>query len=628
MCAICGIIAFGQQTQPATAEARVRAMVATLAHRGPDDAGQIAAGGATLGATRLAIRALHDGKQPIVDRKSGVVMVCNGEIDNHRSLRAWLAERGRNVTQAVDVAVIPALYLELGDAFVERLVGVFALALWDPRTERLLLARDRTGERPLFYAIQNGVVSFATEISALAQDSGFRFTFSREGLAGYLERGCFIAPESPVAEIHKVAPAELLSIEADRIEHRCYWRWNIAKTPKRAPSLEAFDEVFREAVRRQSDVDVPYCVFLSGGIDSSLVAAVTRSIHPEKRLKAYTIRFQEQSYDEGLFAEQVARRLNMDPVSVLIRPDDLPGEITKLVEQIGEPLADQSWIPSTLLARAARREVKLGLVGEGADELFGGYPTYIGAQVGQRYARLPRPVRAVIKTLVEKWPPSDKKVTLSFLLKRFVQGAELDGVTRHLLWTASISPPLLERLGVKQPEPRAVDRSAGALLDLVQQIDLETSLAEGLLTEKDRASMSSALELRSPYLDQAVMEFAATLPVTERVRGVTTKVFLKRYALRYLPKLVVHRKKRGLSVPFSTWLRGPLYEWSKSMLDAEWLAPTGVDNRAALELLDEHCLRRADHARTLWTLIVLSVWARWASQPRNDATKQRLINPA
>jgi asparagine synthase (glutamine-hydrolysing) len=220
----------------------------------------------------------------------------------------------------------------------------------------------------------------------------------------------------------------------------------------------------------------------------------------------------------------------------------------------------------------------------------------------------------MIKRCVDALPTSDKKVTLSFLLKQFVQGAELAGMPRHLLWTSAMSPALLQRLGIEEIEPRRSESRDCALLDAVQEIDLETLLAEGLLTEKDRGSMSSALELRSPFLDKAVMEFAATLPVEERVRGLTTKVFLKRYALRYLPRSVVHRRKRGLSVPFAGWLRGPLYEYARERLHSPLFAEVGVKPEVAMELLDEHKQRVADHARSLWTLIVLSEWLEWANE--------------
>jgi asparagine synthase (glutamine-hydrolysing) len=289
--------------------------------------------------------------------------------------------------------------------------------------------------------------------------------------------------------------------------------------------------------------------------------------------------------------------------------------IPELIRVVGEPLADPAWVPTALLARRASRDVKLALVGEGADELFGGYPTYVGASLAERYASWPAAIRALIRGLVERWPPSERKVTVSYLLKRFVAGAELDPVSRHRHWTSSVAPGLLRRLGIEVTSSDTLG-AQGAVLDVLQRIDLETSLAEGLLTKADRASMSSALELRAPYLDQTVMEFAAALPVNERVRGVTTKVFLKRFALRYLPSRIVHRRKRGLSVPLARWLRGPLHGWAASRLGDERLRVVGIDPGAAIALLEEHRMRRGDHARALWTLIVLAEWIAWASCPR------------
>ncbi|HVM61820.1 MAG TPA: asparagine synthase (glutamine-hydrolyzing) [Verrucomicrobiae bacterium] len=614
MCGVCGIASLRGSLNQDLASSRVRGMVQALGHRGPDETGEIVDTYAALGAARLAIRGLSSGKQPLVDRASGVTVVCNGEIDNHHELRTWLEAHGRPVELATDIAVIPGLYLELDTAFVQRLIGNFAIAIWDPRRRRVVFARDRAGERPLFFAVQNHLIRFSTEIAALACDHGSPLTLDREALGNYLQFGCFAAPKSPFQEIQKVAPAEIVTIDANGIQQQRYWRWEIPTTPKRAASVDGFDTVFREAVRRQSDVDVPYGVFLSGGVDSSLVAAVARAVRPDYKLKAYTLRFSEKSYDEGLFAERVGQMLGIETVPVWVTPEAIRDGIGELVSLVGEPLADPAWMPTALLARRASQDVKLTLVGEGGDELFGGYPTYIGAQFAARYARLPRLLKATIAGAVNAWPPSNKKVALSFLLKKFVQGADLDGVSRHLSWTSNIPPALLRQLGVEPVVQPAVDHSPEALLDLVQQRDLETSLAEGLLTKADRASMSSALELRAPFLDRDVMEFAATLPRAERVHGTKTKVFLKRYALRYLPSSIVNRKKRGLSVPLAAWLRGPLREWAESQLYSELLGDAGLNNAAALKLLEEHCQRRADHARVLWTLIVLSKWLTWASE--------------
>jgi asparagine synthase (glutamine-hydrolysing) len=619
MCGVCGVLSLARGAEDAASRERtVAAMLDALAHRGPDDRGMHTRGAATLGATRLAIRGLASGQQPVLDASSGVVAICNGEIDNHAELREFLRSRGRAPSLETDIAVIPGLYAELGEAFVERLVGAFAIAIWDPRVACLLLARDRAGERPLFFAAEPEQVRFATEIAALATEPAQRLSVDPAALRSFLRFGYFQSPASPFAEVRKVGPAELVAIDGHGVRRRRYWRWSIATAPKLPPAREAFDGVFREAVRRQSDVDVRYGVFLSGGIDSSLVAAVARRERPDYPLKAFTLRFQEHSYDEGLFAQRIATRLGIACEAVWVKPGAFPTVLAELIAHAGEPLADPAWVPTALLARRAAEEVKVALVGEGGDELFGGYPTYIGALVSQRYARLPSVVRGICRRLVEAWPPSDKKVSISFLLKKFVAAAELDGMRRHANWTSNVGPALLARLGVSEPETPAEDTGGAALLDAVQRYDLETSLAEGLLTKADRASMESALELRAPFLDREVIEFAATLPPSARVRGLTTKVFLKRYATAYLPRGIVYRRKRGLSVPLSTWLRGPLYAWAEARIGSTRLAAAGVERGAALALLNEHRSRKADHARALWTLIVLSEWLEWAGRRRSN----------
>jgi asparagine synthase (glutamine-hydrolysing) len=660
MCGICGYVSFRRTPLGPDASARVETMLGALAHRGPDSSALHACGHAVLGATRLAIRGIADGHQPLVDAATGVVAVCNGEIDNHRELKAWLAERGRPVTQATDVAVIPGLYLELGDAFPKHLVGAFAIGLWDPRRRRLLLVRDRAGEKPLFFMADTddstdiGEALFATELSALASiaaERGSPLPADIEALAHYLRFGCFAVPRTPFAGVRKVGPGERVVLEAGGIRRERYWRWRAAPpawrgssagatlsdavathsqasskapsppaipSPPSLPSIDELDRVFRQAVARQTDVEVSCGVFLSGGVDSSLVTAVARAVRPELQLRAFSLRFPETSYDEGEIAARVAARLGLVPTEVWVRPEDFTTCLPELVRMAGEPLADPAWVPAALLARRAAEEVRQVLVGEGGDELFGGYPTHSGVWLAERYGRLPRPLRQLAAGAVARLPPSDRKVTVSYLLKRFVAGDGMEGLARHLLWTSNIGPETLSRLGVRPGGgfggfPADDPPPAGTLLDRVQQHDLETSLAEGLLTKADRASMHFALELRAPFLDRDVMELAAALPDELRVRGLRTKIFLKRYALRYLPRWVVHRRKRGLSVPLASWLRGPLRSWAEERLASGLLGAAGVDESVARALLGEHLRRERDHARALWTLVVLAEWLDWAA---------------
>jgi len=474
-------------------------MLESLTHRGPDDVQTGASGKVIFGTTRLAIRGVQDGRQPMIDPDTGLLVACNGEIDNHHELRTWLAARGRKVAQATDVAVIPGLYLELGESFVQKLVGAFAVAVWDPRIGRLLLARDRAGERPLFFEVSSEGLAFATEIAAIASHSGAPLDLDQEALQGYLQFGSFTAPATPFSAIRKVSPAEIITIDSNQVRRQRYWRWNVVEAQKSTPSLDSFDKIFREAVRRQSDVDVDFALFLSGGLDSSLVSSVVKNIRPDRRIKAFTLRFDEESYDEGEYAETVAQTLGLESVPVWVRPESVPSGIANLVRLVGEPLADPAWLPTALLAQQAAKEARMALVGEGADELFGGYPTYIGAGLAQRYARLPRFLRFAVRRLIQSLPSSDKKVTVSYLLKRFADGVDLDGISRHRLWVSNLSPSILKRIGIKTTLAPIPEDSAAKLLDLVQRNDLETSLAEGLLTKSDRASMSYAFELRAPF---------------------------------------------------------------------------------------------------------------------------------
>jgi asparagine synthase (glutamine-hydrolysing) len=610
MCGICGTVALSTALEPGESRRRVDAMLRSMAHRGPDDVGFTATASSVLGVTRLAIRGLADANQPIVDHDSGVTVVCNGEIDNHRELRQWLAERGRPVQREVDVAVIPGLYLELGERFVERLVGAFAIAVWDPRHNRLVLARDRAGERPLFFTTRGQEIIFATEFAALTVEHRLSVKLDQPALKKYLQFGIFPSPSTPLVEIQKVAPGQLVQFDESGISHRCYWRWQIAAKSK-PPSLDLFDRTFRTAVARQTDVEVNFGVFLSGGLDSSLVSAVARSLYPQRSLKAYTVRFDEESFDEGDFAMAAAKQLKLDLVHVWVGPEDMRDGLKSLIRLVGEPLADPAWIPAALLARWASKDVKLALVGEGADELFGGYPTYPGARLADRFARLPGPLRRFVRRVVEALPTNDKKMTISFLLRRFVSGMELDGLARHQSWISNIAPPLLKCLTGEAAESVSSGSDDGCLLDQLQRWDLEHTLAEGLLTKADRSSMCSSLELRAPFLDAAVMEFAQLLPREQRVKKFQTKVFLKQYALRYLSTDIVYRRKRGLSVPLGRWLRGPLCEWAEAALNNVHLERVGICTTITRNLFAEHISGRADHTRALWTLIVLSEWFDW-----------------
>ncbi|MGH8147457.1 MAG: asparagine synthase (glutamine-hydrolyzing) [Rhodanobacteraceae bacterium] len=616
MCGICGVVNWRGRRPAPEMEQSVRAMLDATSHRGPHGNACAVREDLAMAVNRLAIRGVDRPQPPLIEHDSGIIVACNGEIDNHRELRQMLAGCGHAVTLDTDVAVIAPLYLEKGLSFLEDLQGVFALALWDERCRRLILARDRAGERHLYYAITDDRVVFASELAALLASRQVPVQLDARGVAQFLRSGYCTSPRSPLRDMRKVGPGQLLVLEPEAIiKHQRYWILPEHSTAPTQPQRRSFDGIFRAAVARQTDVDVDYGVLLSGGVDSALIAAVARGVRPETRLPAYCIRFAEASYDEGEPAARVARDLGCEFVPVTVSAADVPKMLRELVRGTGELLADPAWIPMSLVARRAAQDVRMLLSGEGADELFGGYPTYLGARWAGLYARLPQPVRAASRVLVDALPASDKKMPVSFLLKRFVRGQGMDDVARHLLWTSAITPEWLLRLGIKLPAdaPRPHAESG---INAIQRYDFEHSLPDALMAKSDRGSMLHAVEIRAPFLDREVIEFATALPLAARIRGLTTKPFLKRYAMGYLPRAIVNRRKRGLSVPLSAWLRGPLQTWAQVRLGHAALADAGIDTIVTQQLFAEHLERHADHARAIWTLIVLSEWLEWLREIR------------
>ena len=602
-------------------------MLHAMAHRGPHGAACAVRDELVLATNRLAIRGIGQVQPPLIEHGSGVVVACNGEIDNHAELRQTLAARGHHITLGTDIAVIAPLYLEHGLHFLEHLDGVFALALWDARNHRLILARDRAGERHLHYAIEDDKILFASELAALRASRLVDPRLDARGVAQFLRSGYCASPRSPLRDVRKLSPGEMIVVEpAGLLQHRRYWTMPAWCAATRQPAAQTFDRIFRRAVACQSDVDVDYGVLLSGGIDSALIAAVARAVRPNRSLPAYCARFAETSYDEGEPAARVARDLGCEFVPVMVAAEDVPGTLRDLVRGTGELLADPAWIPMSRVAQRAAQDVPMVLSGEGADELFGGYPTYLGARWARFYAELPRPLRSVSRVFVESLPASDRKMPVSFLLKRFIRGQDLDVVARHLLWTSSISPEWLQRLGI---EPTVDDHPSRVepAVDAVQRHDFEHLLPDSLMAKSDRGGMLHAVEVRAPFLDRKVIEFAATLPLDARIRGLTTKTFLKRYASNYLPRAIVNRRKRGLSVPLAAWLRGPLHSWAQARLEHAALADAGIDQTVARQLLAEHTGRRKDNARAVWTLIVLSEWLEWLRDGEAVMSKSEFDDP-
>ncbi len=456
MCGICGLVDYSG-VERSTILTQLAPVAAALEHRGPDGTRLAGDDSAVLGACRLIIRGPTGGLQPLTGI-SGVLAVCNGEIDNHSQLRRLLASRGREVQGTSDVDLLPTLYEEFGPGFVSRLEEAFALAVWDPSRRQLLLARDRTGERPLFCARDRDRFAFSSEIGALLLVPWVSRELDGPALWDYFRRGYFPSPTTPFRQIRKVGPAETIVVDRASIDRSRYWRWSLGDAPRDTNSSAEFDTLLREAVRRQTDNDVPYGVFLSGGLDSSLIGAIASRSGARPPSRAFTLRFSERSYDEGETARRAARLLDLPLTEVWVNATQFPPMIDRLCRVAGEPLADAAWVPTALLAEEAARTVRVALVGEGADEIFGGYPTYLGISVADSIDRLPGAIVRLLRSVAAMAPRSENKVPVSLLLQKLAEGLGLSGLERHLFWTGWFSEhssrDSVHRFPRSPPQPR------------------------------------------------------------------------------------------------------------------------------------------------------------------------------
>jgi asparagine synthase (glutamine-hydrolysing) len=612
MCGIAGLAALdGTAVDPGP----LPAMCDALHHRGPDDGGLWSGGPVALGNRRLSIIDLAGGHQPMASEDGAVVVVQNGEIYNHAALHAELARRGHTFVTRSDTEVLVHGYEEWGEGLLERLRGMFAIAVWDAREQRLLLARDRFGIKPLYFTEKRShppVLGFASELKALRR-LGLREEIDLDALEAYLAFNAIPAPLTIFTDVRKLGPGELLSFRpgAGAPEVRQWCR----PLPARADALrgeseealaEELRERLRDSVRAHLVADVPVGVFLSGGVDSGALTALAAEETPG-RVSTFSIGFEEQSFDELGLARLVAQRYGTDHHELVLRVDaaQLLGEI---VAAFDEPFADSSALPTYLVSRLASEHVKVALSGEGGDELFGGYYTYVANLLAPRLAPLAR----VARPFVERLPSSSRRVSLDYKARRFVRAAHLPAVQRHHGFKEILSPELRTALldgrrGADPLEPWHEHWAATAgseELARLQELDLNLSLPTDLLTKTDRASMAHSLEARVPFLDTEVSDLALALPTRMKVRGRRKKVLLRRAVAPLLPAEVVNGAKRGFSIPAAAWLRGELEPFAREVLHGAQL----VDRDVALRLLDEHVARRDDHSRPLWGLLSLELW--------------------
>jgi len=594
MCGIYGMIGAAALRHPFVLEQ----MGEALRHRGPDGRATFVASHAQIGCERLRIVDLHErADQPFQSPDEQIWLEANGEIYNAPSIR----ERYRDFPYRShsDVETILPLYLEHGPKAVEQLDGMFGLAIYDHRSRTLLLARDRAGEKPLFYARIGGEVVFASELQCLLRHPDLSRELDPLALDHYLALGYVPEPATPFRAIRRVPAGTYMLFSESGEQTVRYWDAG-AFEPVRISARDAIAETQRlieNAVQKQVMGDVPVGVFISGGMDSSILAALASSVIGVDKVHTFSAQFAEESYDESGDAAVLAQRMRTKHVPVRTDDETLRDALNNVSKRVAEPLADAAILPTFLLARAAREHVKVILSGEGADELFGGYPTYLGHKLAPKYDALPSFVRGAVRNIAFALPTSGKKVTIEYLLKRFVTDAERPWVERHLRWFG---------IGLGEMPRFATKASplAGAML-----LDYQTYLRDDLLVKVDRGTMLSSVEARAPYLDRDVTRFALSLPEELRVRRLTTKWVLKKAAEKWIPKDVIWRRKRGLSVPTATWINRGLKSEVDRLLEPSRLRAQGiVDEKKVSELLAEHRSGRANHAKQLWAVVMLEYW--------------------
>jgi asparagine synthase (glutamine-hydrolysing) len=617
---MCGIYGLVMRRGLGADAAVLGRMGRTLIHRGPDGDGTVVRGRVGLGCRRLAIIDVEHGAQPLTNEQGDVQVVCNGEIYNHRVLREDLLRSGHRFRTGSDAEVIPHLYEERGLDFVDALEGMFGLALWDARAQRLVLARDRMGEKPLYYAVTPSGLVFASEPKAILASGLVERSVDGEAIADFLRTGYVAAPHSPFAEISALVPGTRLVIEGESARVTPFWEVApFLAGPPLALDLETATRELRHALERAVDAalvsDVPVGVFLSGGLDSTAVAAIARQrIGPS--LNSFTLGFDAKSFDEREHAAHAAREIGTRHHVLMITPELFLEGLRTLAPLLDEPIADQSLVPTYLLARHARTMVKVVLVGEGSDELFAGYPTYPGGVLAARYRRLPPRLRRLLAASAPRLGAPHGNVTFRYLLRRFLELAEAPTVVRHRAWMGAMGEEALRRLTVpggplgtvrQRDHLQAVDVApARTDLDALLGLDLTGYLRDELLTNLDRATMAASLEGRAPFLNHHLVELACRLPAALKLRGVIGKRVLRHAVADLVPTRTRRRLKRGLAVPLAAWLGGPLLPFLRETLDR--LDPSVFRREVVQALVDEHVERRRDNRRELYALLMLQLW--------------------
>lgn len=624
MCGICGLIdSKGGFVSPE----RIRSMSDKMVHRGPDDSGSYLDTGSLphvgLGHRRLSIIDLSSkGRQPMSNEDGTVWLVLNGEIYNYRELRESLKEKGHIFRSDTDTEVLIHLYEEHGQGCAGFLRGMFAFAVWDKNTGTLTAARDRAGKKPFLYFDQNGLFCFASEFASLLSCGLVDKDVNLESIDDYLSFGYIPAPATIYNNIRKLMPGHILVHKQGRTVVSPYWKPDYS-AKIRIGEKEAASETLRmleDAVSIRLRSDVPLGAFLSGGIDSSaVVALMARSLG--KKVRTFSIGFNEKFYDELRYARIVAKRIGTDHNEFIVKPDALD-ILPLLVERYGEPYADSSCLPTFYVCRETRRHVTVALNGDGGDELFAGYERYQAMRLADIYGTFPSPMRAALTRASDFIPDSISSKNRAMRIKRFVRVAGLSRKTRYFRWISIIDENLKHNLYSKELREIFAGRRASALLDpyldkemaadpldRVLEADLHTYLPNDLLVKVDIASMANSLEARSPFLDHKLIEFAAALPAEYKMKHLVKKYILKKALKGIVPRENIGRKKMGFGMPVSAWFRGPLKGFLIDTVFSDKAGTKRYFNKDVLDdILKRHLRGRNDYGPHLWALMMLELW--------------------
>lgn len=622
MCGIVGIVR--GSGEPAPSEQEVRRMAGAIVHRGPDDEGLHCDGNVVIGMRRLSIIDLAGGHQPISNEDGTITVVCNGEIYNFRGLRADLQARGHRFRTGSDVEVLVHLYEELGDEFLSRVSGMFGLALWDARRRRLVLARDRLGQKPLYYRTAGTGLAFASEIKALLEVPGIDASIDVAGLQEHLSIGYCVAPRTIFKGVFKLPPATRLVWDENGVRTERYWEPpGEVRTDLRSDEwVEAVRAELRRAVADHMVSDVPIGAFLSGGIDSSAVVALMsgQSDHP---VNTYSIGYggsdTSRYFNELEYAGQVARLFRTNHHEILVAPD-VARLLPRLLWHVEEPISDSAVATTYLVSELAAKSVKVILSGVGGDELFGGYRRYLGDHYRSRFQRLPLWIRRqFVQPLARVLPSgrSSRVMDLARYARKFVEASELSWQDRYRLYVEicardQVASLLGGDIGEMQGFDRVLagERAEDVLLRLFR-VDAQTQLPEDLLLLTDKVTMATSIECRVPFLDDRLVELASRIPADVKCGRGELKQLLKRALKGVLPDSILDRSKRGFGAPMGEWFKRDLRPLRDALLDSRTVESRGMlDPAAVASVARAHDASREDYSDLLLVLMNLEIWCR------------------